>query len=56
MKVDIQIQRAAKTLDQGHCTGLCHGFRKARLVCQMRGDGSVDDAPRPGHGFGVTGK
>src|SRR5210317_1679952 len=56
MKMDIQIQRTAETLDQGHCAGLCHGFCKARLVRQVRGDGAIDNPQHPGHGFGVAGK
>ncbi len=56
VEVNIQIQRAAEALDQGHGAGLCHGFCEARLAGQMRGDGAVDDGQRPGHGLGVAGK
>jgi len=48
MKVNIQIQSTAKPLDQGHRTSLYKGFCKARFVCQVRGDGAVDDAQHPG--------
>ena len=37
MKVDIQVQRTAETLDQGHSTSLCHGLRKTRFVRQVSG-------------------
>ena len=56
MEMDVQVQRAAEALDQGHGTSLCKGFCKARFVCQVRGDGAVDDAQYPGHGLGVAGK
>jgi hypothetical protein len=56
MKMDIEIERTAEALDQGHGAGLCHGLCKARFVCQMRGDGTEDNAQHPGHDFGVTGK
>ena len=56
MKVDIQVQCAAKSLDQGHGAGLCHRLCEARFVRQVRGDGTVDDTQCAGHDFGITGK
>lgn len=56
MEVDIQIERAAEALDQGHGASLYHGICKARFMCQVRGDGSVDDAQHLSHDFGISGK
>ena len=56
MKVNIQIQSTAKTLDQGHRASLYKGFCKAGFMCQVRGDGAVDDAQYPGHDLGIAGK
>jgi hypothetical protein len=43
MKMDVQIQRTAKALDQRHCTGLCRSWSKTRFVGQVRSDGAVDE-------------
>ncbi len=40
LKVNVEIERPTKSLDQGHCTSLCHGLCKACFVCQMCGDGA----------------
>jgi len=56
VEVDIQVQRTAETLDQGHRASLYKGFCKAPFMCQVRGDDAVGDAQYPGHDFGVAGK
>jgi len=38
----------------GRFTGLCHGFCKARFVCEVCGDGAIDDAQYLGHNFGIS--
>ena len=43
VKVDVQVQRAAKALDQGHGAGLRGCLGQSRLADQVRGDGPVDD-------------
>jgi hypothetical protein len=50
MKMDVEIERPTKSLDQSHCTRLCRGFCKARFVRQVRGDGAIDNAQYPGQG------
>ena len=44
VKVDIQIQRAAKALNQRHRAGLCDITRKTRLMNQVTRNRAVDDA------------
>jgi len=43
MKMDVQVQRAAKALDQGDGAGLCGGFCISGFSSQMRGNGPIDD-------------
>ena len=48
-QVDIQIERAAEPLDQGYCSGLGRLTGKARLIDQMCGNATVDDAQHLTH-------
>lgn len=54
VKVDVEVQRRAKSLDEGDCT------RPGRVVCiacfldQMRGNHAVDDAQRTPHDLGLA--
>jgi len=56
VEVDIEVERTAKALDQGHCASLCGGFGKTGFVDQMRGNGAVDDAQYLAHNGGLPGK
>ena len=47
MEMDIQIERAAEPLDQGYCPGLGRPTGKPRLLDQMCGNATVDDAQPP---------
>ena len=42
--MDVQVQRAAKALDQRHGAGLRGGLLEPRLPDQVRADRPVDDA------------
>ena len=41
MKMDVQVQRTAKALDQGNSAGVCRGFCIAGFVGQMRGNAAL---------------
>jgi len=44
MKMDVKVERAAESLDQGDRTGLGPLAGISRLLDQVRGDAAVDDA------------
>lgn len=54
VEVQVQIQRAAETLDQGDRAGLRRLPREARLLDQVRSDAPVDDAEHPAHDLGAA--
>ena len=56
MEVDIQIERATETLDQGDRTGLRRLAGEAGLLDQVRGDAAIDDAEHPAHDRGAAGE
>ena len=56
VEVDVQVQRAAEALDQGHGAGLRGGLRQPRPADQVRGNRPVDDAEHGGQGRRLRGK
>jgi hypothetical protein len=52
MKVDIQIQGAAESLDQGYRPGLGSSAGTPGLLDEMGLDGPVDEAEHPAHDLG----
>jgi len=54
VKVNVEVQRPAESLDQGDSAGLCCGFGIASFPCQMCGNGAVDDAQHLAHDFGLA--
>jgi len=55
-QVNIEIERAAESLDQGHSTRLGRGAGHSRLINQMCLDSPVDDAQYLPHDFGPVGE
>ncbi len=51
MKLHVQIERAAKALNQRDRAGARHVARHVRLVDQMRGDDTVDDGKHAAHDY-----
>ena len=56
MKVDVEIERTTKSLDQGYCTSLCHGLCITCFSGQMGGNGAVNDTQNFTHNGWLTGK
>ena len=56
MKVNIEIERAAKTLDQRHGAAVGRLPGEPCLLDQMRGDRAVDNTQRLPHDLWVAGK
>ena len=56
VKVDVEIERTPKSLDQRHRTGVGGHFCKTRLFDQMRGNGSVDDPQHFAHDAWAAGE
>ena len=56
VKVDVQVQRAAEALDQGHGARLRVGLFMPCLADQVRGDRPVDDAEHGRQGGRFRGK
>ncbi len=56
VEVNVEIQRAAETLDEGDGASASRGVCVTGLVGQMRGNGAVDDAQHTPHDIWATGK
>ena len=56
MKVDVKVQRRAKSPDQGDRAGLGRYVGMARFLDQMRGDDAVSDAQHASHDLGSAGE
>ena len=56
MKMDVEVQRRAKSLDEGNCTRPGRGVRIACFLDQMRGNDAMDDAQHATHDLGPAGE
>ncbi|CRN69255.1 hypothetical protein PAERUG_P42_1_London_26_VIM_2_10_12_00013 [Pseudomonas aeruginosa] len=56
VEVNIQVQRAAEALDQGHRTALRAGVVDADLIGQPAGDHALHDAQHRANGFWLAGE
>ena len=56
MKVNIQVQRRAETLDEGHRAGAGRIAGKTGSVDQVGGDTAGDDPQRLAHQVRITGE
>ena len=56
MKMNIQVQRATETLDQGDGACVSRRFCITGFSGQVRSNGAVDDTQRLAHDFGLAGK
>jgi len=56
VEVNIQVQRAAEALDQGHRTALGAGAVDAGLIGQPAGDHALHDAQHRANGFWLAGE
>jgi len=54
--VEMDVERTAESLDQGHRPGAGLLAGEPRLVDQMGGDHTVDDAEHPAHDLGTAGE
>ena len=54
VEVDVEIQSAAKALDQSDRPGLGRATGEPRLLDPLRGDAAVDDAEHLPHDFGLA--
>jgi len=55
VKVDVEVQRTAKALDQGNRASLGRLVRTARFLDQMRGDDTIDDTKHLPHDCWLAG-
>ena len=56
MEVDVEIERAAETQDQGDRTGMSRLAGETGLLHQVGRDATVDDAEHMTHDLGVAGE
>ena len=55
MQMDIQVERAAETLDQGNRAGARGGGCVSGLANEVRGECAIDDAQYVAHDLGTAG-